>query len=99
MSDGNTSIYMRRARKDVASIEIRIREIFAYDVASMDDDTRESIVGECIYILEKLTKMSWEAPRHVGMDPAHIIRCEIDEVKLSVVEYIWSIDLRIELNF
>ena len=65
----------------------------------MDDDTRERIVGECVDILDELNKMSWRAPHNVGMDLAHIIRCEIDEVKLSVVEYIWSLDSKIELNF
>lgn len=99
MTDGYTSRYMRRVRKDVASIEIRIEEIFSYDVVSMDDDTRESIVGECVYILEQLNKMSWDAPHNVGMEPAHTIRCEIDEVKLSVVEYVWGLDSKIELDF
>lgn len=94
-----TSIYMRSVRKKVASIETRIREIFTYDVASMDDDTRESIVDECVNILEKLNEMSWVVPHNVDMDTAHIFRCEIDEVKLSVVEYIWSLDSKIELDF
>lgn len=94
-----TSIYMRRVRKKVASIETRIREIFAYDVASMDDDTRESIVDECVSILEKLNEMSWVVPHNVDMDTAHTFRCEVDEVKLSVVEFIWSLDSKIELDF
>lgn len=99
MTDRHTSVYMRRFREDVESIETRIREIFSYDVDSMDADTRESIVGECVDILDELNRMSWSAPHNVGMDSAHMLRCEIDEVRLSVVEYIWSLDSKIELDF